>query len=121
MYAPDGFAIVALGWILFSFFGSLPFVLSGAIPSFIDSFFEMASGFTTTGASILTHIEDLPRGILFWRSFTHWIGGMGVIVLTLAVLPSIGAGAIQMMKAESPGPNPGKITPRVGGDSPDTI
>ncbi|MDD4504362.1 MAG: potassium transporter TrkG, partial [Clostridiaceae bacterium] len=106
MYARDGFAIVALGWILMSFFGSLPFFISGAIPLFVDSFFEASSGFTTTGASILTHIEDLPRGILFWRSFTHWVGGMGVIVLTLAILPSIGAGSVQMMKAESPGPNP---------------
>lgn len=114
MYARDGFAIVALGWILLSFFGSLPFVISGAIPSFIDAFFEASSGFTTTGASILTHIEDLPKGILFWRSFTHWVGGMGVIVLTLAILPSAGAGAVQMMKAESPGPTPGKIVPRVG-------
>ncbi|HYE81798.1 MAG TPA: TrkH family potassium uptake protein [Clostridia bacterium] len=113
IYARDGFAIVALGWILLSLFGSLPFFISGAIPSFIDCFFETSSGFTTTGASILTHIEDLPRGILFWRSFTHWVGGMGVIVLTLAILPSIGAGAVQMMKAESPGPSPGKIVPRV--------
>lgn len=113
MYARDGFAIVALGWILMSLFGALPFYVSGAIPSFINSFFEASSGFTTTGASILTHIEDLPRGILFWRSFTHWVGGMGVIVLTLAILPSIGAGSVQMMKAESPGPNPGKIVPRV--------
>ena len=113
MYARDGFAIVALGWILMSLFGSLPFYISGAIPSFVNSFFEASSGFTTTGASILTHIEDLPRGILFWRSFTHWVGGMGVIVLTLAILPSIGAGSVQMMKAESPGPNPGKIVPRV--------
>ncbi len=113
MYARDGFAIVALGWILLSFFGSFPFVISGTIPSFIDSFFETSSGFTTTGASILTHIEDLPKSILFWRSFTHWVGGMGVIVLTLAVLPSAGAGALQMMKAESPGPTPGKIVPKV--------
>lgn len=114
IYARDGFAIVALGWILLSFFGSLPFVISGAIPSYIDAFFETSSGFTTTGASILTQIEGLPRGILFWRSFTHWVGGMGVIVLTLAILPSIGTGAIQMMKAESPGPNPGKLVPRLG-------
>lgn len=113
MYARDGFAIVALGWILLSFFGSLPFVISGVIPSFIDGFFEASSGFTTTGASILTHLEDLPKGILFWRSFTHWVGGMGVIVLTLAILPSAGAGAMQMLKAESPGPTPGKIVPRV--------
>lgn len=114
MYARDGFAIVALGWIVMSFFGALPFVFSGAIPSLIDSFFETSSGFTTTGASILTNVEVLPRGILFWRSFTHWIGGMGVIVLTLAILPSLGAKGMQMMKAESPGPNPGKLVPKVG-------
>ncbi|MDD3438195.1 MAG: TrkH family potassium uptake protein [Clostridiaceae bacterium] len=113
MYARDGFAIVALGWILLSLFGSLPFIISGAIPAFIDAFFEASSGFTTTGASILTQIEGLPKGILFWRSFTHWVGGMGVIVLTLAILPSVGAGAVQMMKAESPGPTPGKIVPKV--------
>ena len=114
IYARDGFAIVALGWILLSYFGCLPFAISGAIPSIVDSFFETVSGFTTTGASILTNIEALPKGLLFWRSFTHWVGGMGVIVLTLAILPSVGAGALQMMKAESPGPNPGKLVPRVG-------
>jgi trk system potassium uptake protein TrkH len=114
MYARDGYAIVALGWIVMSLFGALPFYFSGAIPSYIDCFFETSSGFTTTGASILTNIEVLPRGILFWRSFTHWIGGMGVIVLTLAILPSLGARGIQMMKAESPGPNPGKLVPKVG-------
>lgn len=113
MYARDGFAIVALGWILLSLFGGLPFYISGSITSFVDCFFETSSGFTTTGASIMSDIESMPRGILFWRSFTHWVGGMGVIVLTLAVLPSAGAGAVQMMKAESPGPNPGKIVPKV--------
>lgn len=113
MYARDGFAIVALSWIMVSFFGSFPFVLSGAIPSFIDSFFETASGFTTCGASILTQIQSLPKGILFWRSFTHWVGGMGVIVLTLAIFPNIGAGALQMLKAESPGPTPGKFVPQL--------
>lgn len=114
IYARDGFAIVAIGWVLISFLGSLPFVFSGVIPSFVDSFFEASSGFTTTGASILTEIEGLPKGILFWRSFTHWVGGMGVLVMTLAILPSIGAGSLQIMKAESPGPNPGKLVPRVG-------
>lgn len=114
MYARDGFAIVAFSWILMSFFGSLPFVFSGAIPSYIDAFFEASSGFTTTGASILSNLESLPKDILFWRSFTHWIGGMGVIVLTLAILPSLGARGIQMMKAESPGLNPGKLVPKVG-------
>lgn len=114
MYPRDGFAIVALGWILLSFFGSLPFVISGVVPTFVDAFFEASSGFTTTGASIFKQVEGLPKGILFWRSFTHWAGGMGVIVLTLAILPSAGAGAVQMMKAESPGPTPGKIVPKVG-------
>ncbi|WP_426350891.1 TrkH family potassium uptake protein [Alloiococcus sp. CFN-8] len=113
IFTRDGFAIVALGWILISIIGALPFYLSGAIPSFVDSLFEASSGFTTTGATILTEVESLPRGILFWRSFTHWIGGMGVLVLTLAILPSLGTGAIQIMKAESPGPNPGKIVPRL--------
>lgn len=113
MYSRDGFSIVALGWIVMSLCGALPFYISNAIPSFIDCFFESSSGFTTTGASILTQIEGLPHGILFWRSFTHWVGGMGVIVLTLAILPSVGAGSFQMMKAESPGPSPGKLVPRV--------
>jgi len=113
LYVKEGFAIVAIGWILVSFFGAFPFYLSGAIPSFIDSFFEASSGFSTTGASILQQIEGLPQGVLFWRSFTHWIGGMGVLVLTMAILPSAGTGAIQIMKAESPGPSPGKLVPKV--------
>lgn len=113
IYIKEGFAIVAIGWILMSFFGAFPFYLSGSIPSFVDSFFEASSGFTTTGASILTEIEGLSKGILFWRSFTHWIGGMGVLVLALAILPSAGAQSMQMMKAESPGPNPGRLVPKV--------
>ncbi|SHI05722.1 TrkH family potassium uptake protein [Clostridium intestinale] len=113
IYSRDGFAIVAIGWILLSFFGALPFYFSGAIPSLVDSFFEASSGFTTTGATILGEIESLSRGILFWRSFTHWIGGMGVLVLVMAILPSAGAGSMQIMKAESPGPNPGKLVPKV--------
>lgn len=113
IYARDGFAIAALGWIILSFFGALPFVFSGAIPSLVDSFFEASSGFTTTGASILKDVEILPHGILFWRSFTHWIGGMGVLVLTMAILPNLGAGAFQIMKAESPGPSPGKLVPKL--------
>ncbi|MEG6613448.1 TrkH family potassium uptake protein [Pseudoclostridium thermosuccinogenes] len=114
IYARDGFAIVGIGWILISVFGAMPFYFSGAIPTVIDSFFESVSGFTTTGATILKQVEDLPRGILFWRSFTHWIGGMGVLVLTLAILPSVGARTLHIMKAESPGPAPGKLVPRVG-------
>lgn len=114
IYARDGFAIVALGWLLVSFFGALPFVFSGTIPSLMDAVFESVSGFSTTGASILKEIEGLPKGILFWRSFTHWMGGMGVLVLTLAILPSVKANTLHIMKAESPGPNPGKLVPKIG-------
>jgi trk system potassium uptake protein len=114
LYARDGFAIVGFGWVLVSLFGGLPFFFSGYIPSFIDSVFETISGFTTTGASILTNIESLPKGMLFWRSFTHWMGGMGVLMLALAILPSAGAKAFHIMKAESPGPNPGKLVPKIG-------
>ena len=113
LYARDGFAITAIGWILISFFGALPFVFSGSIPSLVDAFFEASSGFTTTGSSILRNVEILPHGILFWRSFTHWIGGMGVLVLTMAILPTIGTGSVQIMKAESPGPDPGKLVPKL--------
>jgi trk system potassium uptake protein TrkH len=113
IYVKDGFAIVAIGWILVSFFGALPFYFSGTIPSLVDSFFESCSGFSTTGASILQQIEGLPQAILFWRSFTHWIGGMGVLILAIAILPSVGTGSVQIMKAESPGPNPGKLVPKV--------
>lgn len=113
MRSREGFASVALCWLLMSMFGALPFYLSGAIPSYIDSLFETASGFTTTGASILTQIEGLPRGILFWRSFTHWIGGMGVLVFTLALIPAFGARSVFLMRAESPGPTPGKLVPKI--------
>lgn len=113
IYARDGFAIVAIGWIMVSFFGALPFYYSGSIPSLVDGFFETSSGFTTTGSSILKAVEGLPNGILFWRSFTHWVGGMGVLVLAAAILLSSGAGTYQMIKAESPGPAPGKLVPRV--------
>lgn len=114
IYPKDGFAIVAIGWLLISFFGAFPFYFSGAIPSFVDAFFESSSGFTTTGSTILSEIESLPRGILFWRSFTHWVGGMGILVLTIAILPSMGMGSMQVMKAESPGPIVGKIVPKLG-------
>lgn len=109
----EGFAIVALGWLVFSLFGSLPFVISGSIPSFTDAFFETMSGFTTTGATILTDIQALPHGLLFWRSLTHWIGGMGIIVLSLAILPFLGVGGMQLFKAEVPGPVADKLTPRI--------
>ncbi len=109
----EALMIVSFGWILASVFGALPFVLSGSIPSFIDAFFETVSGLTTTGATIIDNIEVLPKGILFWRSFTHWIGGMGILVLTVAILPMIGVGGFQIFKAESPGPISDKLVPRI--------
>lgn len=112
IYATEGFVCVCLSWLLLSLFGALPFYLSSAISSFTDCFFETASGFTTTGATILTEIESLPKGILFWRSFTHWIGGMGVLVFMLAILPTSGS-AIHLMRAEVPGPTKGKLTPKL--------
>ncbi len=109
----DSFAIVSLGWLLVSAFGALPFLLSGAMPSFADAFFESMSGFSTTGASVLARVEDLPHGLLFWRSLTHWLGGMGIIILSLAILPLTGVGGTQLYKVEMPGPMPDKIAPRV--------
>ena len=109
IYAREGFVIVSLSWILLSFFGALPFVFSGAIPSIVDAIFETVSGFTTTGASILTEIESLPKSILFWRSFTHWIGGMGIIVFVLAFLPQKDMQSMHIMRAEVPGPSVGKL------------
>jgi len=112
-YSRDGFVTVAMSWIFLSIFGSLPFMLSGQIPSFIDALFETVSGFTTTGASILNDVEALPKSILFWRSFTHWIGGMGVIVFLVALLPLSGGSNMHLVKAESTGPSVGKLVPRV--------
>lgn len=109
----DGFILVTLSWLAASFGGSLPFYISGAIPSFTDAFFETISGFSTTGASILTNIEALPMSILFWRSLSHWLGGMGIVVLAVAVLPLLGIGGMQLIKAEAPGPTVDKITPRI--------
>ena len=116
LYARDGFAVVALAWVLMSAFGAMPFVISGDIPHFVDAFFETVSGFTTTGASILTEIEPLGRGVLFWRSFTHWVGGMGVLVFVMAILPmSAGDGhGMHLMRAEVPGPSVGKLVSRMG-------
>ena len=111
LYAKDGFAAVALVWLLMSAFGALPFVLSGDILHYVDAFFETVSGFTTTGASILPAVEPLSRGSLFWRSFTHWVGGMGVLVLAIAILPSTG-NALYLMQAECPGPQVGKLVPK---------
>lgn len=113
IYAREGFVCVSAAWILLSAFGALPFVFSGAIPSYIDALFETVSGFTTTGATILPAVEHLPRGILLWRSFTHWIGGMGVLVFMLAILPSAGGEAIHLMRAEVPGPTKGKLVPKM--------
>lgn len=112
--AREGFAIVALGWLVISAFGALPFWLTeGGMPSFIDAYFETISGFSTTGASILTEPESLPRGLLFWRSFTHWFGGMGIVVLTVAILPFLGAGGYQLLRAEAPGPTADRLAPRI--------
>ena len=108
-----GFLFVTLAWLSASATGALPFYLSGSIPSYADAFFETMSGFTTTGASILTRIEGLPYSILFWRSLTHWLGGMGIVVLTVALFPLLGIGGLQLLKAESPGPSVDKITPRI--------
>lgn len=112
-YVREGFVIVSLSWIVMSVIGAMPFYLSGEIPKFEDALFETISGFTTTGASILNEIESLSRCMLLWRSFTHWIGGMGVLVFVLAVLPMAGAYGIHIMRAESPGPSVGKLVPTV--------
>ncbi len=113
IFARDGFVCVAAAWVLMSAFGALPFMFSGAIPNFISAFFETVSGFTTTGASILTEIESLPKGILFWRSFTHFIGGMGVLVFMMAILPLAGGQTMHLMRAEVPGPTKGKLVPKM--------
>lgn len=113
LYSRDGFVTVALSWIALSLFGALPFIISGVIPSFTDAFFETASGFTTTGATILKDVEIVPKSILFWRSFTHWIGGMGVVVFLVALLPLSGGSNMHLMKAESTGPSVGKLVPKV--------
>lgn len=109
----DGYFIVSLGWIACSVFGTLPFIIHGSIPSFTDAFFETMSGFTTTGASILKDVEAVPQGLLFWRSMTHWLGGMGIIVLSLAIMPILGIGGMQLFQAEVAGPSKDKIHPRV--------
>ena len=113
MYSREGFSIVALSWIFMSLFGSLPFVFSGSVNSFVDAVFETVSGFTTTGASVIPDVEILPKSILLWRSFTHWIGGMGVIVFLVAILPLSGGRNMHLVKAESPGPSVGKLVPKV--------
>lgn len=109
----DGFLLVTLSWVSASALGALPFILSGYIPSYIDAFFETVSGFTTTGSSILTNIEAMPRALLLWRATTHWLGGMGIVVLLVAVLPALGFSAIRIMEAEAPGPSVDRITPHI--------
>lgn len=109
----EAISIVTFGWFTVAAFGALPFMFSGALPSFTDAFFEAVSGLTTTGATVISDVEILPKGLLFWRSFMHWIGGMGILVLTLAIMPTIGVGAFQIFKAESPGPISDKIAPKM--------
>lgn len=113
LYLREGFATVALGWLILSIFGAIPFVLTKDIPHYIDALFETISGFTTTGASILSDVESLTRAGLFWRSFTHWIGGMGVFVFIMSILPMMGGSTMNLMRAESTGPAVGKLVPRV--------
>lgn len=113
LHIREGFGVVSFSWILLSAFGALPFVLTSAELSYTDAFFETMSGFTTTGATILTDVEALPHGVLFWRSLTHWLGGMGIIVLSLAILPMLGVGGMQLFKAEVPGPSVDKLRPRI--------
>ncbi|HEY5672741.1 MAG TPA: TrkH family potassium uptake protein [Malonomonas sp.] len=109
----DGFAVVTFAWTFFAIFGALPYLLSGAIPSPLDACFETMSGFTTTGSTILTDIEALPKSLHFWRALTHWLGGMGIIVLSLAILPMLGVGGMQLFKAEVPGPTADRLKPRI--------
>ena len=112
--AREGFVVVALSWVVLSLFGALPFTISGVIPNYVDAFFETVSGFTTTGATLLTRFENQPHGVMFWRSFTHWIGGMGVLVLTMALLPKMTGRNSHLIRAESPGPSMSKLMPKMG-------
>ena len=109
----EGYIVVSMAWVIISLFGAIPFMLSGVTDSYTDAFFETISGFTTTGSTIFTDIEAIPKGILFWRSMTHWIGGMGIIVLSLAILPILGIGGMQLFVAEVPGVTPDKLHPRI--------
>ena len=113
LFAKEGFAIVAIAWILISVVGAIPYVISGTIPSFVNAFFETVSGFTTTGASVLSDVEALSKGILFWRSFTHWLGGMGVLIFIMAIFPQESGRSIHILRAEMPGPIVGKIVPKL--------
>ncbi|MBT8259753.1 MAG: TrkH family potassium uptake protein, partial [Bacteroidia bacterium] len=109
----EGYIVVTFGWIIMALSGTLPYMFTGVIPNFTNAFFETISGYTTTGATILTDIESLPKGILFWRSLTHWIGGMGIIVLAIAILPLLGIGGMELFAAEAPGPSADKLHPRI--------
>lgn len=109
----DGFAIVTFSWLFYALFGALPFYFSGAIPSFLNASFETLSGFTTTGATILAEVESLPESLLLWRALTQWLGGMGIIVMSLAILPMLGVGGMQLFKAEVPGPTADRLKPRI--------
>lgn len=109
----EGYLVVAFGWVIMTLSGSIPYLFTGAIPNFTNAFFETMSGYTTTGASILNDIEAVPKGVLFWRSLTHWIGGMGIIVLAIAILPLLGIGGMELFAAEAPGPSADKLHPRI--------
>ena len=109
----EGYLVVVLGWLAMIFSGTVPYILTGTIEGFSNVFFETTSGFTTTGATIINDIESLPEGILFWRSITNWLGGMGMIVFAIAILPLLGIGGMQLFSAESPGPNTDKLHPRI--------
>jgi trk system potassium uptake protein TrkH len=113
VFRKEGLFVVGAGWLLTAVFGALPFILSGVLPGVVDAYFESMSGFTTTGSTVITHVEAVPKGILFWRDFMHWLGGMGIIVLFLAVLPVLGAGGKQLFRSEVPGPTPDGLTPRI--------
>lgn len=117
IYAKEGFVIVSLSWIFMSIFGAIPFMLSGVIKGFIPALFEIVSGFTTTGASVIETLEFVPKSILFWRSFTHWLGGMGVLVLLVAILPLSGGSNLHLLRAESTGPSVSKLVPKVKSSS----
>jgi len=109
----DGFAVVVFSWLGLAFLGALPYYFCGEMPLFVDCFFESMSGFTTTGSTILSQVEVLPHSLLFWRSMTHWLGGMGIIVLSLAILPLLGVGGMQLFQAEMPGPTKDRLAPRI--------
>lgn len=109
----EGYIVVTLGWVAMAISGAIPYMVTNVIPTFTSAFFETMSGYTTTGATILNDIEIVPKGVLFWRSTTHWIGGMGIIVLAIAILPLLGIGGMQLFAAEAPGPSADKLHPRI--------